>query len=128
MNKRIFILLATLLIAACAGDVNRTVAPTHSETLEAPPEPPKVVAGELVGQNANWLRARLGDPGLLRRDGRSEIWQYKSASCVVNVFLYPADEGASDASPETAEYNVQYIDARDLKGAPANQKDCLNSL
>jgi hypothetical protein len=39
------------------------------------------------------LTQRLGAPDFTRRDAPAEIWQYRSASCVLDVFLYPEDGG-----------------------------------
>jgi hypothetical protein len=35
------------------------------------------------------LIQRLGTPDFTRHDAPAEIWQYRSASCVLDVFLYP---------------------------------------
>ena len=37
------------------------------------------------------LTQRLGAPDFTRHDAPAEIWQYRSASCVLDVFLYPED-------------------------------------
>lgn len=39
------------------------------------------------------LTQRLGAPDFTRHDAPAEIWQYRSASCVLDVFLYPEDGG-----------------------------------
>jgi hypothetical protein len=35
------------------------------------------------------LKALLGEPDFTRRDPPAEIWQYRSATCVLDLFLYP---------------------------------------
>lgn len=35
------------------------------------------------------LLARLGPPDFTRRDPPAELWQYRGASCVLDLFLYP---------------------------------------
>lgn len=35
------------------------------------------------------LLARLGPPDFTRRDPPAELWQYRGATCVLDLFLYP---------------------------------------
>ncbi len=35
------------------------------------------------------LLARLGPPDFTRRDAPAELWQYRGATCVLDLFLYP---------------------------------------
>lgn len=54
-----------------------------------PQAPPSVLAlTQLNGLSAAELKAALGDPTLLRRDGPAQLWQYAGSGCVLHVFLY----------------------------------------
>ncbi len=43
---------------------------------------------QLLGQSNAEVYALLGEPGLIRRDGPAEIWQYRASDCILDVFLY----------------------------------------
>jgi hypothetical protein len=73
---------------------------------------------ELIGLGPTELQARLGDPALRRRDAPAEIWQYRSALCVLDLFLYR--EG-----PATRVTNAE-LRPRDGREIPA--ATCLSSL
>lgn len=130
MNVRALVVFAAMAVGACAAGENPNANITNPEAPTAlpakpakpvKPAKPKVTADQLLGQKADWLNRRLGKPGFTRRDGKAEIWQYKSASCVVNVFLYPGESSK-------AEYSVLHFNTRDLKGAPVPRGACLLSL
>ncbi|HEY4134497.1 MAG TPA: hypothetical protein VGO34_04725 [Alphaproteobacteria bacterium] len=95
--------------------------PAGATTGEPPPEPPKLE--ELRGLNAAQLTALLGKPTLLRDEPAAQMWQYRSESCVLHLFLYPAQGG---------EKRVQYAEARSRQiGAPATTtgpSECLATL
>ena len=69
---------------------NKSEAP--AETAALPPGAPPTPA-RLKGLKAVELRAALGEPTLLRRDGPAQLWQYAGSGCVLHVFLYE-DHGA----------------------------------
>lgn len=48
----------------------------------------------LDGWSAAGLSARLGRPDLLRREAAAQVWQYRGATCLLDVFLYPDARGA----------------------------------
>lgn len=64
------------------------------------PAPPAVPPGvdsprKLVGLDRQALQALLGAPALQRSEGKSELWQYRAANCVLDVFLYAGTDGQS---------------------------------
>jgi hypothetical protein len=63
----------------------------------------------LTGQD---LIARIGTPDFVRRDPPAEIWQYRNATCVLDVFLFQEEGGT----------RVAYLASRDRQnpGVPVN--------
>ena len=90
---------------------------------EPPPEPPKL--DELRGLDAAQLTRLLGKPTLLREEPTAQMWQYRSESCVLHLFLYPA-------AGTGGEKRVQHVEARPRQtGAPAATRgpnECLATL
>lgn len=72
----------------------------------------------LIGLGPDALTAMLGRPELIRREQPAEIWQYRAASCVFDVFLY--DQAGSR--------RVTYLEARDNAARKAPPRPCLNAL
>ena len=46
-------------------------------------------ARRLVCLNGDGLTHLLGKPALLRQEAEVEVWQYRTADCVLHLFLYP---------------------------------------
>ena len=99
-------IILTLCLAGCAGGyhgaaVPRTAATPASgysnaaatRTTSAPP-------GDLTGLEASRLQSLFGTPGLVRKDSPAEVWQYRSASCVLDIYLYPDGEKLTVAHAE----------------------------
>jgi hypothetical protein len=71
------------------------------------------------------LRAReleefLGAPKLVRHDAPAEVWQYRSAACVLDVFLYQ--------DKLTTGVRVKYAEARTIAAEPARTDECVNAI
>jgi len=73
---------------------------------------------DLIGLEPRELQDRLGEPALLRRDAPAEIWQYRSALCVLDLFLY-----RDGAATRVTNAELRPRDGRDLPAAT-----CLSSL
>ncbi len=60
-----------------------------------PPGAPAAVDDpkKLVGLDRTQLEALLGLPAMQRREGAAELWQYRAANCVLDLFLYAAPDG-----------------------------------
>ncbi|MDE2166220.1 MAG: hypothetical protein KGJ66_07770 [Alphaproteobacteria bacterium] len=89
-------LVAGLLLAACsngpwAGAPQSASRPTVAPTLAALGQPPAIA--NLKGLAPEQVTALIGDPDLRRTDPPAEIWQYRSADCVLELYFY--DSGAS---------------------------------
>jgi len=80
--------------------------------------PPVNDLRELIGLERQQLQARLGDPALRRRDAPAEIWQYRSALCVLDLFLYRDGQVVRVTDAE-----LRPRDGRELPAAT-----CLSSL
>lgn len=64
------------------------------------------------------IRALLGPPGLERREPPAEVWQYVSATCILDITFYPA----ADAQPLRA----AYLESRaTTDGTAMASTDCL---
>ena len=90
------VLAASLLLAACSSGpaINASQASAHPPvmpTLAALGQPPAL--SDLKGLAPEQVTALIGDPDLRRVDPPAEIWQYRSADCVLDLYFY--DSGAS---------------------------------
>ena len=83
-------LLATgLLLAACSGHPD-TASP-QAATMPAPGH--LGALGDLNGLAPAQVAALIGDPDLRRVDPPAEVWQYRNADCVLELYFY--DSGAN---------------------------------
>ena len=135
------ILATALSLAACGSDGALPPGAARSDnssmsvtvplpvTVPIPPPPAEpatamaapVTPESLVGQTADAVNARLGQPSFARRDGPSTIWQYRGTGCVLDLFLYRADPSAAPV-----------VDHAELRPLPANgprpDPACLDAL
>jgi hypothetical protein len=89
--------------ATTAGSVAKITAPTS-----------------VLGLQARELEEFLGAPKLVRHDAPAEVWQYRSAACVLDVFLYQ--------DKPTAGIRVKYAEARTIAAEPAQTDECVNAI
>lgn len=125
--------LAAIFVAgflgACAagGDATRPApasAPAPNDVAALPPPtaaPSPPDPAKFVGMKANEIAAMLGEPSFRRRDPPAEIWQYRSGSCVLDLFLY------SDGQ-EKPTYAVTHAEARQRGSAARADADCLGRI
>lgn len=90
--------LLALLLAACStgGPQNAALSPADVSYRTPQPARPHFALTEMASlrdMSDRQLMQRLGAPDFTRRDPPAEIWQYRSASCVLDVFLYPEADG-----------------------------------
>jgi hypothetical protein len=119
-------LAALLLLAACAAKPGPAIEAAALASPDAPaafdnPAPARAKPADpeaILGLAPDALERLLGRPELVRRDAPAEVWQYRSASCVVDLYLYP----------ERASYRVAYIEARDRSAAGMTPERCFDSL
>jgi hypothetical protein len=117
-----FALLAlsmALLVGACAS------APLPTPTAQAPPDDVRIASlasssefTTLGGISSAAVKRLLGEPDLRRQEPPAEIWQYRSADCVLEVFLY-RDQG---------QYRVAYAETHDRGLVRVSQSSCYVSI
>ena len=76
--------------------------------------PPSRLAGLRRGEVSDLL----GEPNWIRRESRVEVWQYRSASCTLDLYLYL----------ETGGYRVAHAEARDQTARQVAVETCLGSI
>lgn len=118
--------LLLLALSACSTADNAPSEPIEppQEVPEIPepraalPPPPDVTPDELLGLDGPALQDRIGTPELIRYEQPAQIWQYRSETCVFDVFLYPSS-GVD---------RVTYLEARDQSTARIDKQDCLSDI
>jgi hypothetical protein len=92
------------------------------EVARIAPEPERVYPdpASLKGTSARNVVDTIGKPGFIRKDQPAEIWQYRGATCTLDVFLYQSVTGAP--------YKVDYIETRSDDEGPTSNKECLVSI
>ncbi len=112
--------------AKTAQPIKQAVASTQPETPKPTPKPtakPKKVyppASHLSGLDRNQVTGLLGAPGFKRLDDPALIWQYRTAACALDLFLYRT--GNNDA------FTVRYFEARSRGNTVISEKDCFVTL
>jgi len=109
--------LGQMAVIAFAFVLSACAAPTKKPVVS---ERAKIIADELLGKRTPWVSEHLGQPFFKRTEGGAELWQYKTAECVLNIFIYEDFEGG--------QRRVLHFDARDLKGKPTKRDGCINSI
>ena len=87
-----FMFIGTALSACVAPNQPSTTAATASAESGSGLRPADLPASQietLEHLSAPALLARLGPPDFTRRDPPAELWQYRGATCVLDLFLYP---------------------------------------
>ena len=101
-----------------------TVAPATIKPAVTPKAiaPKKVYppASRLSGLNRDQVTVLLGAPGFERQDDPALIWQYRSAICAMDLFLYR--NGKEDS------YKVRHFEARARGNGTVSEKDCFVGL
>jgi hypothetical protein len=114
-NRRIFALTLALGVAACA---QKQAPPPPAGTVPLPPPPPRGEPDQFTGLPVAKLRAEMGDPAFVRKDGATEMWRYDSKSCHAYFFLYGA--GTAQA--------VQHVETLPQGKTAAADPACLKGL
>jgi hypothetical protein len=77
-----------------------------------------VRSAAILGLDGGAVRKLLGEPGLIRRETPAEVWQYRTADCVLDVVLYDHATGP----------RVAYAEARTSTAEPAPTDTCLRDV
>ncbi len=84
-------MMSAALLAACAAPEPVGVNPPSAATAPALMRVPDL--SELAGLHPPQILAMLGQPDLRRDEPPAEVWQYRNADCVVNLFFYQGPDG-----------------------------------
>ena len=101
------------LLPACARVEPASLAAPSIGPAGLPPD-----TDQLRGYPAADLARRLGAPDFVREEPPAVIWQYRSADCVLDLFLYRNGD----------ELRVAYAEARDRGLIRISQPDCYAGL
>lgn len=111
----------SLLLAACSGSgglaPQATATPTMPPSFAALRHPPTL--RDLTGLAPTDVTALIGNPDLRRVDPPAEVWQYRNAECVLNLYFY--DNGASRRLVY-AETHSRLADRRPSEAAQCRQE------
>lgn len=97
-TRTIFTLTLALGLAACA---QKQAPPPPAATVPLPPPPPRGEPDRFTNLSAASLRAELGAPAFVRKDGATEMWRYDSKSCHAYFFFYGAGADQAVSHVET---------------------------
>ncbi len=98
--------------------LSRKLVPVLLLIMAAACAKPGTDGSELIGLTAPAVHEALGDPQRIRREAGTQVWQYASPACVLDIFLYEEARGSA----------VVHVEARDLEGQRADPSRCLGSL
>lgn len=106
-----------MLVAGCASDGGGGgEAAAGGDALPAV----NVQSSQLMGLDPGQVTGLLGPADFRRDDGPAQILQYRSPTCVLDLFLY-RDSGGGD-------FHVTYIEARDRSLSQQAPQTCLASV
>ncbi len=97
---------------AAGGEIAPRLAMRPVKEL-APPDP-----GRLLGMGQEEVAGLLGPPVFERRDDPALVWQYRSAACILDVFLYR----------DGAVYSVAHFEVRGPSVVEVDRKACFLGL
>jgi hypothetical protein len=102
---------ATALLAACAGPQPGVPGAAAGVPFGASPAAIAVPGriphlAELTGLQPPQIVAMLGQPDLKRDDPPAEVWQYRAADCVLNLFFYEDQQVYHLTHAETWDRNL----------------------
>jgi hypothetical protein len=121
-HTRIWLPIALgIVLGGCQSPepVSQSSAPTAAEP-PAPVQPASTPPDfeKLQGLTAAELLRLLGEPDFRRQEPPAEVWQYRGADCVLDLFLYKSAEA----------YRVAYADTRNRGLIRVSQSRCYDDL
>ncbi|NQV85370.1 MAG: hypothetical protein HQ494_16285 [Rhodospirillales bacterium] len=99
---------------------------TDTDTWVAKPKPalaPEKIypaPSRLPGMNDKQVIVLLGEPKFERRDDPALIWQYRTQTCALDLFLYRSAAGA--------DYRVDHFETRNREPGAVSETDCFVGL
>ena len=98
--------------------------PVPAQPAPMPPPPPKIVSLppiQLLGMKRGDILQHLGPPTFQRRDQTALLLRYREGGCILDLFLYPNNQGGSGKS-------VDYMEARSPEGEKIDTKPCIDAV
>jgi len=106
-------------LAACGGPAQTGRVPPDQRGGAAPGAPPtSSELKRLDGLSDREVRGVLGEPDFRRNEPPAEIWQYRSAECVLDLFLYD----------DSGQFRVAYAETHDRGFTRISQTSCYAGL
>ena len=103
------VMAAAGLLAACAAPPPKPTPQAQAAPLQAAPATLRVPGlKDLAGLRQPEILAMLGKPDLKRDEPPAELWQYRAADCVLNLFFYREADG----------YRLVHVEAWERSLAP----------
>jgi hypothetical protein len=102
---------ALALLAACSAAT--PIPPAAALPVAARPAEPR----PLAGLSAKEVVALFGEPDFRRAEPPAELWQYRTADCVLDLFLYSDQAGAHVVHSETRDRSLVQAGAGHCAGA-----------
>ena len=124
MVRKISVFLLLLGLCACstpqraAPPSPRPTAPPPAAEVPIPPVPPRSAPNRFSNISVTQLRALLGAPAFVRKEGATEMWRYDTPSCHAFFFL----------NGNGAQQQVGYIQTLPVGKDQAADPACLNAL
>jgi len=131
-----FALIGVLLLAACSGtqSTQKMYKGEAKPIVQEKPKPtldPKRLAAikslgldvqttptKLVGLSQFDVTQALGEPSFVRKDKGVEIWQYRNADCILDLFLYESRTG----------FKVDHSELRGSHPNSAGELSCFKTI
>ena len=112
-GRRARVLFGTLLLGlglcACSAAPPAAQQSAPALTAAAPMQPATMrrpILPALAGLSAAEVVGLFGEPAFRRTEPPAELWQYRSADCVLDLFLYSDPSGMRVLHSETRERNL----------------------
>ena len=113
---RRILLTVPILLAGCVA--RQAPEPQTEIAVQAPVTRP--ATGALIGLTASELVGHFGSPALQVREGTSVKLQFRGRICVLDAYLYPAQNGGA--------LRVTFVDTRTQSGVDTDQAACISAL
>jgi hypothetical protein len=93
----------------------------QQSAVTSPAAPATAHSKDLVGLGPDELQHLFGHPQMVRDETGAEVWQYRAAACVLDLYLYPQESAGTPL-------RVTYLEARDRSAASLAADPCVNAL
>jgi len=115
-------------VTAKPPEAPRRTTPSVSKSAKQKPQtaavPPQRKArinddpNQLLQFDGQRVATLLGPANFVRRDGSAEVWQYRAAACVLDVYLYKESDGLK----------VAHVDLRKRERATLPPRQCFRYI